>query len=79
MLNEVLQIFYFLQLTSFDSILQNFPKLLDRVKLGGIGREVYRYVSSFDNYRVYDIMAMNWGIVQNNMKALDVGKFIHDV
>jgi hypothetical protein len=49
MLNEVLQIFYFLQLTSFDSILQNFPKLLNKVELRRIKRKEYRCIFAKSN------------------------------
>jgi hypothetical protein len=42
MLNEVLQMLYFLQFTSFDTILQHFSKLLNRVELRRIRRRVYK-------------------------------------
>jgi hypothetical protein len=47
--NEVLQILYFLQLTSSDSILQSFPKLLNKVELRRIRRKEYRCISAKSN------------------------------
>jgi hypothetical protein len=48
MLNEVLQMLYFLQFTSFDTIL-HFSNLLNRVELRRIRRGVYRYIFAKSN------------------------------